>query len=56
MTDPKCDKCGAEITTGMMAAFCDKREQCEFWPEPHETGALELVTELWEESHSEAES
>ena len=29
---PHCDKCGAEITTGMMAAFCEKLEECEFWP------------------------
>ena len=29
---PRCDKCGAEVTTGMMAAFCPKRDLCEFWP------------------------
>jgi hypothetical protein len=28
---PKCDKCGAEITTGLMAVFCPLAEQCEFW-------------------------
>ena len=28
---PKCDKCGAELTTGLMAAFCDKGKECEFW-------------------------
>lgn len=29
--DPKCDKCGAEITTGLMAAFCPKGKECEFY-------------------------
>ena len=33
MTDiVRCDKCGAEVTTGMMAALCPAREACEFWP------------------------
>lgn len=31
--DPKCDKCGEPMTTGMMAAFCPHQEQCAFWPE-----------------------
>jgi len=31
-TDPKCDICGVEVTTGMMAAYCPKREGCEMWP------------------------
>ena len=31
-TTPKCDTCGAEVTTGMMAAFCPRREGCEMWP------------------------
>jgi hypothetical protein len=30
---PKCDKCGAEVTTGLMAAFCPQKEQCEFYVE-----------------------
>jgi hypothetical protein len=30
---PKCDKCGAEITTGLMAAFCPRYKQCEFYVE-----------------------
>lgn len=28
---PHCDKCGAEITTGLMAAFCELGKECEFW-------------------------
>lgn len=28
---PRCDKCGAEITTGLMAAFCEKGKDCEFY-------------------------
>ena len=31
MDDPKCDKCGAPITTGLMAVFCPYAEQCEFF-------------------------
>jgi hypothetical protein len=30
---PKCDKCGLEITTGLMAAFCTNGKQCEFYVE-----------------------
>jgi hypothetical protein len=29
---PCCDKCGAPITTGMMAVFCPRAKDCEFWP------------------------
>lgn len=32
MDDPKCDKCGAPIDTGLMAVFCP-RNDCEFMPE-----------------------
>ena len=28
---PRCDKCGAEITTGLMAAYCPQGKECEFW-------------------------
>lgn len=28
---PRCDTCGAEITTGLMAVFCP-RQDCEFLP------------------------
>lgn len=31
--DPRCDKCGAPITTGLMAVFCPAGRQCEFWTE-----------------------
>ena len=30
-SDPRCETCGAEITTGLMAAFCPLAERCEFW-------------------------
>ena len=34
---PCCDKCGAEITTGLMAVFCPRHRECEFWvPEVEE--------------------
>ena len=35
--DPCCDKCGHEITTGLMAAFCPRGRECEFWCEELET-------------------
>lgn len=35
--DPKCDRCGAPITTGAMAAICPHREKCEFWPDDEES-------------------
>jgi hypothetical protein len=28
--DPKCDRCGAPITTGMMAMMCPHGRQCAF--------------------------
>lgn len=28
---PICDKCGAEITTGLMAAFCERWKECELY-------------------------
>lgn len=31
--DPSCGKCGAPLTTAMMAVFCQARERCEFWPD-----------------------
>lgn len=31
--DPTCDKCGAPVTTGLMAVICPYAEQCAFWPE-----------------------
>lgn len=48
---PKCDKCGLEITTGAMAAFCPQAMQCEFWP--HSNGDKEaeggelLIAQWW---------
>jgi len=28
---PRCELCGAEITTGLMAAFCPLKKECEFY-------------------------
>lgn len=28
---PRCDKCGAEITTGLMAVFCQQGKECAFY-------------------------
>lgn len=32
MDDPVCEKCGAPITTGLMALLCPGREECVMWP------------------------
>lgn len=49
--DAKCDKCGLEITTGAMAAFCPNHVQCEFWPHSDGThgqdGAELLIAKMW---------
>lgn len=43
--DPRCDKCGAEITTGLMAVFCPRGKECEFWvPEVEEFKAIHNAT------------
>jgi hypothetical protein len=31
LDEPTCEKCGAPITTGLMAAFCPRGKDCEFW-------------------------
>jgi hypothetical protein len=31
--DPRCEVCGAPVTSALMAAMCPHREKCEFWPE-----------------------
>lgn len=37
LDEMKCEKCGAEITTGAMALFCEHGKDCEFWvPEVEE--------------------
>jgi hypothetical protein len=30
---PKCGKCGLVVTTGLMAAFCEHKKECEFYVE-----------------------
>lgn len=48
---PRCEKCGLEITTGAMAAFCPNATQCEFWPHsdgtPSGDGAELLIARMW---------
>ncbi len=50
-SDPKCDKCGLELTTGAMAAFCPQAMQCEFWPHSDgsssQDGAELLIAKMW---------
>jgi Zn finger protein HypA/HybF involved in hydrogenase expression len=35
--DPRCDKCGAPVTTSAMALICPRGKQCEFWVPEIET-------------------
>jgi hypothetical protein len=35
--DPVCEKCGAPITTGLMALMCPGRQECEMWPKDDPT-------------------
>lgn len=38
MTDDyKCEVCGIEVTSGLMAAMCPLRDKCEFWPDDLES-------------------
>lgn len=34
---PKCEQCGAPVTTSLMAAVCPRAERCEFWPPDQES-------------------
>lgn len=51
MSDPRCNKCGLEITTGMMAALCPRALECEFWPHsdgtPVQDGAELFMARAW---------
>ena len=40
---PRCDTCGAEITTGLMAALCPRRERCEFWPHEADPETIQFM-------------
>jgi hypothetical protein len=40
---PRCDKCGAEMTTALMAAFCPAKRKCEFWTPELDTFLAELM-------------
>jgi len=31
--EPVCEKCGAPITTGLMALLCPGRQECAMWPD-----------------------
>lgn len=44
--DPVCETCGAELTTGLMAVFCPRGKECEFYPDDKE--GQKFVEELRE--------
>lgn len=39
--EPRCATCGVEITTGLMGAFCPRKEKCEFWDDGKPAAFLE---------------
>jgi len=47
--DPECPKCGAPITTGLMAVFCPLKQECEFW-EPDLDEAILEFRELFDKA------
>jgi hypothetical protein len=47
--EPKCGKCGYEITTGLMAVFCPEGSACEFWPNDCSDAVKVTTYELWEQ-------
>lgn len=38
--DPICDKCGAPIDTGAIAAICPHGKECEFYPDDADSQAF----------------
>jgi hypothetical protein len=40
---PVCEKCGAPVTTGLMALLCPGREQCAMWPENGPSAQMEAM-------------
>ena len=46
--EPKCDKCGLEITTGFMAFFCPHGSSCDLWPKDSADDVQLLAYRHWE--------
>ena len=46
--EPKCDKCGLEITTGFMAFFCPHGSSCDLWPKDSADDVQLLAYKHWE--------
>ena len=40
-----CEKCGAPVTTGLMAVFCPRGKSCEFWVDAAEELAAEFLAQ-----------
>jgi hypothetical protein len=47
MNDPTCEKCGAPITTGMMALLCPGREECAMFPEDADPEFVAMFPDTW---------
>ena len=48
METPKCEKCGEEINTGMMATLCQHGSDCELWPKDMRPESELLAYRMWE--------
>jgi hypothetical protein len=44
---PKCDKCGAPITTGSMAVFCKFARECAFVEDDEQFASVESFREAF---------
>lgn len=43
---PLCPRCGAEITTGLMAVYCPQGDSCHFFPDDNTSGNQDFVRSL----------
>lgn len=43
---PHCDTCGKEMCSALMAAFCPRHRECEFWP--HDPDGDEFMQDMRE--------
>lgn len=44
---PTCEKCGVQITTGLMALLCPGREECAMWPADAAPEFVSMFPDTW---------
>lgn len=49
---PRCPHCGADITTGLMAVYCEKGDACHYFPADNTQGNQDFVRSLRDEGHA----